>query len=333
MLFICVTYIAYKIKMINIADKLINNIIKTKNPTVVGLDPDLSKIPLCYLKGNFEGNKLEKVAGAIYEYNKDIIDTVFEYVPAVKPQMAFYEKYGSFGVRAFEKTVKYALEKGLVVIEDGKRNDIGNTALAYAKGHLGKVETLDNELIESFNVDFLTISPFLGSESLEPFINECVKSNKGVFILVKTSNKSAGEIQDVVMNNEKTVSENLACYVNDKANCFYGEYGYSSIGAVVGATYPEDAKALRKLMPRSFFLVPGYGVQGGSALDIVACFNSDGLGAIVNSSRGILYSHLSKYEKENITKREYLQKVLKETKKMQKDIYACLLENCKDILY
>ncbi len=317
----------------NIVDKLIEKTIETKNPTVVGLDPDTSKIPACYKINNDNINPLSAVAEVIYKFNCDIIDTVAEFVPAVKPQMAFYEKYGSYGVVAFEKTVAYAKSKGLVVIEDAKRNDIGNTAKAYADGHLGVVETLDGSYTSTFDVDFLTVTPFLGSESLNPFIDVCKKNNKGIFVLVKTSNTSSGEIQDVITKDGISISQSIAKYVAKQSESFVGKYGYSSIGAVVGATYPEEAVVLRKIMPKSYFLVPGYGVQGGGVEDIVPCFNSDGLGAIINSSRGILYTHMSDEERSTCTKEEYLNSVRDAVVEMKKDIYYVLKMNYPQIAY
>ena len=308
----------------NVVDKLIEKTIKTKNPTVVGLDPDIKKIPLCYKMNHDNSNPLCAVADLIYKFNCDIIDTIAELVPAVKPQMAFYEKYGSYGVAAFEKTVAYAKSKGLVVIEDAKRNDIGNTAKAYANGHLGEVETLSGSYTPAFDVDFLTVTPFLGSESLNPFIDVCVKNKKGIFVLVKTSNTSSGEIQDVITKDGLTISQKIATYVASHSNSCIGKYGYSSIGAVVGATYPEEAVSLRKIIPKNYFLVPGYGVQGGGSKDILPCFNADGLGAIINSSRGILYTHMSDDERNNCTKEAYLNSVRNAVIEMQKDIYTSL---------
>ena len=317
----------------NIVDRLIENTIKTKNPSIIGLDPDISKIPACYKTDVKSNDPFEAVAEVIFNFNRDIIDTVCEIVPAVKPQMAFYEKYGSCGVAAFEKTVRYAKSKGLIVVEDAKRNDIGNTAKAYADGHIGEVELLDGTSAPSFGADFLTVTPFLGSESLHPFIDVCIKNNKGVFVLVKTSNTSSGEIQDVVTEDGLTISQSIAKYVSEQADAFVGEYGYSSIGAVVGATYPEEAILLRKMMPRSYFLVPGYGAQGGGAKDILPCFNEDGLGAIVNSSRGILYTHMSDEERAQCSRREYLASVRAATLKMQEDVYGTLKKNCAHMIY
>ncbi len=317
----------------NVIDKLIKNTIRTKNPSVIGLDPDIGKIPVCYKVNAKSNNPFEAVANVIYEFNRDVIDTVADLVPAVKPQIAFYEKYGSYGVAAFEKTVEYAKSKGLVIVEDAKRNDIGNTAQAYADGHLGCIEMLDGSKSSSIGADFLTVTPFLGSESLRPFIDVCVKNNKGVFVLVKTSNTSSGEIQDAVTSSGMTISQSIAQYVCEQADTFVGEHGYSSIGAVVGATYPEEAISLRKLMPRSYFLVPGYGAQGGSAKDILPCFNTDGLGAIVNSSRGILYTHMSEKERTQCSRHEYLLSVKAATLQMQEDIYSVLKNECRQMIY
>ncbi len=318
----------------NIADLLTERIIKTKNPAVVGLDPDLRKLPACYKKTQHTNkNPLFAAAQAIFEFNRDIIDTVSPFVPAVKPQIAFYEKYGSYGVAAFEKTVAYAKSKGLVVITDGKRNDIGNTAKAYADAHLGTVEVLDGTRVVAFDADFLTVTPFLGSESIEPFVSVCKDNNKGIFVLVKTSNSSSGEIQDIITKSGLTVSQGIAKYVDEKAQSFVGERGYSSIGAVVGATYPEEAEVLRKLMPRSYFLVPGYGAQGGTAQDILSCFNTDGLGAVVNSSRGILYNHICDEQREICTKEDYLFGVKTAVIDMQQEIYTALKNKYPKMVY
>ncbi len=317
----------------NIIDKLIEATIRTKNPSVIGLDPDIRYIPSCYKEMIKRDNPIKAVADVIYSFNKDIIDTVADFVPAIKPQIAFYEKYGSYGFEAFEKTVEYAKSKGLIVIDDAKRNDIGNTAKAYADGHLGLVETLAGSFCPVIDADFLTVTPFLGSESLTPFIDTCIKHNKGVFILVRTSNISSGEIQDVITKNGMTVSQNIAKYISEQADKYCGKQKYSSIGAVVGATYPEEAIALRKLMPKSYFLVPGYGAQGGNAKDIIPCFNLDGLGAIVNSSRGILYTHMTDEERVKCSRKEYLSSVKIATVKMQQDIHSTLKKEYPNMIY
>ena len=317
----------------NVADTLIENTIRTRNPSVIGLDPDIGKIPACYKLPSQSNNPLESAANAIYAFNRDVMDTVADLIPAVKPQMAFYEKYGSYGVAAFEKTVAYAKTKGLVVIEDAKRNDIGNTAQAYADGHLGRVELPDGSYAPSFDVDFLTVTPFLGSESLHPFIDVCKKNGKGIFVLIKTSNTNSGEIQDVIASDGRTISQHIAEYVSAQADACTGSYGYSSIGAVVGATYPEQAVSLRSLMPKSYFLVPGYGAQGGGAKDILPCFHKNGLGAIVNSSRGILYTHMTDRERAQCTRQEYLLSVRIAAQKMQQDIYSVLKNEFREIVY
>jgi orotidine-5'-phosphate decarboxylase len=341
---------------INSIEALIASIQNTKNPTVVGLDPMLAKIPRCYKQdcnpapeqtraraadkgGNLppqdsaQQDALQQVADVFLNFNKDIIDTLHEYIPAVKPQVAYYEQYGSYGVAALEKTMQYARNKGLLVIEDAKRNDIGSTAQAYARGHLGKVETLNGLQTNTFDADFLTVSPFLGSDGITPFIHESVANNKGIFVLVKTSNPSSGEVQDARAQNGQTVSECLAHSIATLSLPVIGASGYGPIGAVVGATYPSEAKKLRAIMPNSYFLVPGYGAQGGSAADVLPCFNPDGLGALVNSSRGILYSHMTDEQRDSCSKAEYLQSVLAATKTMQQELYGSLRAQCQSLSY
>lgn len=319
--------------MKNIADILNEKIIIKKSPVVVGLDPVLSEIPYCYKEKYLkQDNAFEAISNVIFDFNKDVIDTVCTLVPAVKPQTAFYEMYGSFGFAAFEKTVKYAKAKGLIVIEDGKRNDIGNTAKAYASGHLGNVELIGGESVPSIDVDFLTVSPYLGSESLEPFIETCKTFNKGIFILVKTSNATSAEIQDLSYNNGVSVSHKIAKFIEKISNNYFIESGYSPIGAVVGATYPQQAKELREIMPRSIFLVPGYGAQGAKADDVLPCFNPDGLGAIVNSSRNILYSYKGFYENSSCTQSELIKSVKSATETMNNEIVNALRSRYKNSL-
>jgi orotidine-5'-phosphate decarboxylase len=281
--------------MNNFADRLLEAIELKQNPSVVGLDPRLEQIPQ-FIKDdmiNKFGKTFEAAAQSFIVFNKRIIDAVKDIVPAVKPQMAFYEKYLSPGVKAFEETVKYARSKGLIVVEDGKRNDIGSTAQAYAQGHLGKVG-LFGDKTSSFDVDCITVNPYLGIDGIAPFIEEVKMYGKGIFVLVKTSNPSSGEFQDLESSGKK-MYEIVGDLVNKWNEETVGSKGYGSVGAVIGATYPEQAVVLRKIMPKSIFLVPGYGAQGGGAKDTVPCFNPDGYGAIVNSSRGIIFA----YEKEN----------------------------------
>lgn len=275
------------IKMIN---KLVEQIQKKDAPVVVGLDPMLGYVPEHLTKKAFEeyGETLEGAAEAIWQYNKGIVDAVYDLIPAVKPQVAMYEQFGIPGMIAFKKTVDYCHEKDMVVIGDVKRGDIGSTSEAYAVAHLGKVK-VGNKEIAAFDEDFATVNPYLGSDGINPFLKVCKEEKKGIFILVKTSNPSSGEFQDRLIDG-RPLYEHVGEKVNEWAmQCMGDDYSY--VGAVVGATYPEMGKVLRKVMPKSFILVPGYGAQGGKAEDLVHFFNEDGLGAIVNSSRGIIAAY------------------------------------------
>ena len=271
-------------------NKLINKIQKTKAPIVVGLDPMLSYVPEHIQKKAFDefGETLKGAAEAIWQFNKEIVDKTYDLIPAVKPQIAMYEQFGIEGLKAYKKTVDYCKSKDLVVIGDIKRGDIGSTSAAYATGHLGKVQ-VGSKTYAGFDEDFATVNPYLGSDGVKPFIDVCKQEKKGLFILVKTSNPSSGEFQDQLINGKplyELVGEKVAQWGEDHM----GD-GYSYIGAVVGATYPEQGEILRKVMPKSFILVPGYGAQGGKGKDLVHFFNEDGLGAIVNSSRGIIAAY------------------------------------------
>ena len=271
-------------------NQLIANIKKTGAPIVVGLDPMLKYIPEHIQKKAFVefGETLEGAAEAIWQFNKEIVDKTYDLIPAVKPQIAMYEQFGIPGLVAFKKTVDYCKSKGLVVIGDIKRGDIGSTSSAYAVGHIGKVQ-VGSKTYAPFDEDFETVNPYLGSDGVNPFIDVCKEEKKGLFILVKTSNPSSGEFQDQMIDGRplyELVGEIVAQWGED---CMGDEYSY--IGAVVGATYPEMGKVLRKVMPKSYILVPGYGAQGGKGKDLVHFFNEDGLGAIVNSSRGIIAAY------------------------------------------
>ncbi len=271
-------------------NKLIDKIQKTHAPIVVGLDPMMDYIPKQIQEKAFQeyGETLEGAAEAIWQYNKGIVDATNDLIPAVKPQIAMYEQFGIEGLKVYKKTLDYCQEKGLVVIGDIKRGDIGSTSAAYAVGHLGKVK-VGSRSYAGFNEDFATVNPYLGSDGVKPFIEVCKEEKKGLFILVKTSNPSSGEFQDQLVNGRplyELVGEKVAQWGEE----YMGEQ-YSYIGAVVGATYPEMGKVLRKLMPKTFILVPGYGAQGGKGADLVHFFNEDGLGAIVNSSRGIIAAY------------------------------------------
>ena len=271
-------------------NQLIANIKKTGAPIVVGLDPMLKYIPEHIQKKAFAefGETLEGAAEAVWQFNKEIVDKTYDLIPAVKPQIAMYEQFGIPGLVAFKKTVDYCKSKGLVVIGDIKRGDIGSTSSAYAVGHIGKVQ-VGSKTYAPFDEDFVTVNPYLGSDGVNPFIDVCKEEKKGLFILVKTSNPSSGEFQDQMIDGRplyELVGEKVAQWGED---CMDDEYSY--IGAVVGATYPEMGKVLRKVMPKSYILVPGYGAQGGKGKDLVHFFNEDGLGAIVNSSRGIIAAY------------------------------------------
>ncbi|MBQ7863046.1 MAG: orotidine-5'-phosphate decarboxylase [Lachnospiraceae bacterium] len=271
-------------------DKLITKIKATDAPIVVGLDPMLSYIPNYIKEAAFKefGETLEGAAEAVWQYNKGIVDATYDLIPAVKPQVAMYEQFGIPGMMAFHKTVQYCKEKGLIVIGDIKRGDIGSTSAAYATGHIGKV-TIGSNTYEPFGEDFVTVNPYLGTDGIKPFVDVCKENDKGLFILVKTSNPSSGEFQDRLIDG-RPLYEHMGEKVAEwGADCMSGDY--SNIGAVVGATYPEQGKILRKLMPKTFILVPGYGAQGGKGKDLAYFFNEDGLGAIVNSSRGIIAAY------------------------------------------
>ena len=271
-------------------EKLVERIKKLEAPIVVGLDTTLNFVPgfLIDKAINEKGETLEAAADAIFEFNKKIVDAVYDLIPAVKPQIAMYEQFGIPGLMAFKKTLDYCHEKGLLVIGDAKRGDIGSTSTAYAIGHIGKVKVGSTE-IAPFDEDFLTINPYMGSDSVVPFVEECKKYDKGLFILVKTSNPSSGEFQDQKVG-KKAVYELVGKKV-DEWGAELIKNGYSDVGAVVGATYPEMGEVLREIMPKAYILVPGYGAQGGTAAELKPFFNKDGLGAIVNSSRGIIAAY------------------------------------------
>ena len=278
--------------------KELNNKIKTlQAPIVVGLDPMLNYVPEHLQKKAYKeyGETLKGAAEAIVAYNKQLIDAIYDLIPAVKPQIAMYEQFGIEGMIAYKETVDYAKSKGLVVIGDVKRGDIGATSAAYAVGHLGKVQ-VGSQLLGGFLEDFATVNPYLGIDGIQPFIDVCKKENKGIFVLVKTSNPSSGEFQDQLINGTplyELVGQKVAQWGEQVK-----EDGYSLVGAVVGATYPDMGKALRKIMPHTLILVPGYGAQGGQAKDLAPYFNEDGLGALISSSRGIIAAYKQeKYSK------------------------------------
>ncbi len=280
-------------------DQLIGKIIATQNPTVVGLDPRLGMIPSYIRDKAFKehGETLEGAAAALLAFNKEIVDTVADLIPAVKPQIAMYEMYGVPGMQAYIDTVAYAKSKGLVIIGDIKRGDIASTAQAYAQGHIGEVKVGPN-VYKPFDEDFVTLNPYMGEESVSPYFPMLKEYNRGMFLLVRTSNPGSGQIQDQPAGAEsRPLYEIVGELVSRWGEDFIGEYGFSDVGAVVGATYPEQGRRLRELFPHVFFLVPGYGAQGATAKDLAGCFNDKGLGAIVNSSRGIIAAwQMEKYK-------------------------------------
>ncbi len=270
-----------------ITDRLIEKIIDLQNPTCVGLDTLFDYLPEDMKAGvtTFEG-----VAERVFDFNKKLIDTLCDIIPSVKVQIAYYEMYGVAGMKAYEETLKYAAEKDLIVIADAKRNDIGSTASCYAKTFLGETAVNGNSL-KAFPSDFVTVNGYLGTDGIAPFVEECEKNDKGIFVLVKTSNPSGAEVQNLVLENGATMYEMMGGLVEKWGESTVGKYGYSAVGAVVGATHPKEAARLREILPHTFFLIPGYGAQGGNAEMLKNCFKANGLGGVVNNSRGILCAY------------------------------------------
>jgi len=307
--------------MKNAIDILIDKIKETNNPTVMGLDPRYDMLPEC-VRNKYDAS-LEGACEAILEYNKALIDATCDIVPAVKPQVAFYEMFGIEGMRVFNETCKYAKEKGMVVIADCKRGDIGSTAQGYSNAFLGKTPIGGNE-VDIFNVDFVTVNPYMGTDCVKPFVDDCKKYNKGIFVLLKTSNKSSGELQDLVLENGKKIYETVAELVNEWGKDLVGEYGYSSVSSVVGATYPEQLEELRKIMPTSYFLIPGYGAQGGKASDIALGFDNNGLGGIVNASRSLMCAYKSDLWKDKFAEQDYAQATRAEALRMRDELNSAI---------
>lgn len=301
-------------------DLLIEKIKETNNPTVMGLDPRYEMLPEC-IKNKY-GKDVKSVCEGILEYNKNLIDNTYDIIPAVKPQIAFYEMFGIEGMKCFKETCKYAKEKGMIVIADIKRGDIGTTAAGYSNAYLGRTLVGDSE--ESFyDIDWVTVNPYLGIDGVKPFIEDCIKYNKGIFVLVKTSNKSSGELQDLKLEDGKTVYEKVAELVNSWGEELIGEHGYSSVASVVGATYPIQIKKLREIMPNSYFLIPGYGAQGGKAEDIALGFEN-GLGGIVNASRSLMCAFKSDRWKDKFSDEEYAKATRAEAIRMRDELNSAI---------
>ena len=292
-----------------ITDRLIEKIINLQNPTCVGLDTSFDYLPDTMKAGV---TSFDKVAERIWDFNKKLIDSLYDIIPSVKVQIAYYEAYGAAGLKAYEETLKYAAEKDLVVIADAKRNDIGSTAACYAKAFLGETE-VGGVKTEAFPSDYVTVNGYLGSDGILPFVEECEKREKGIFVLVKTSNPSSGELQNLLLENGVPVYEYMGGLVEKWGESTIGKYGYSAVGAVVGATHPTEAALLREKLPHTFFLIPGYGAQGGNAEMLKSCFGANGLGGVVNNSRGILCA----YKKLGGT---YYEAARAATQAMQKDL-------------
>lgn len=301
-------------------DRLIEKIVKLQNPTVVGLDPKLDYVPAFIKEKKFKkyGKTFKAAAKAILTYNKGIIDEICDIVPVIKPQAAYYEMYGWEGVKTLCKTIEYAKSKGMYVITDGKRNDIGATMEAYATAHLGLTD-VDGEMLEAFGADALTVNGYLGTDGIAPLLEQCRAHDKGIFVLVKTSNKSSGELQDKLLG-DKEVYAVMGEMCEKWGSEAMGKLGYSSVGAVVGATYPQQLEQMRAALPNTFFLVPGYGAQGGGAEGVAKAFDKNGLGAIVNSSRAVMCA----YQKEGCDEHDYAKAARREVIRMKEDIISYL---------
>ena len=301
----------------NAIDKLIEKIKETGNPTVMGLDPRYEMLPK-YITEKYPLT-LEGVSSAIIEYNKALIDATYDIIPAIKPQIAFYEMFGIPGMQAFKETCSYAKQKGMIVIADIKRGDIGSTAQGYSNAYLGKTKIGDVE--ESiYDIDFVTVNPYMGTDCVKPFIDDCKKYNKGLFILVKTSNPSSGELQDLKLEDGQEVYKRVANLVENWGADLRGENGYSSIAAVVGATYPKQLQELRNIAPHTFFLIPGYGAQGGKPEDIALGFDKNKLGGIVNASRSLMCAYISDRWKDEFKEEDYAKATRAEAIRMRDEL-------------
>lgn len=298
-------------------DRLIEKIIEMKNPTVVGLDPRPEYVPQYILRRyqDSDGWTMKAVSKAIFDFNQAIIDEIHDIVPAIKPQAAYYEMFGHYGIRTLEKTIRYAKLNGMFVITDGKRNDIGATMEAYASAHIGAVNICDTE-VEPFGADALTVNGYLGTDGIDPLLKYCRERDKGIYVLVKTSNPSSGELQDLKLEDGTPVYAKMGDMCEKWGADTIGKYGYSAVGAVVGATYPEQLSELRKRLPHTMFLVPGYGAQGGGAEGLKGGFDEKGLGAIVNSSRAVMCA----YKKEGCDERDFAKAARREAVRMRDDI-------------
>ncbi len=312
--------------MQNAIDNLIERIKQMNNPTVIGLDPRYDILPECIKKKY--SKDVEGACKGFLEFNKALIDATCDIIPAVKPQIAFYEMFGIEGMKVFDETCKYAKSKGMIVIADMKRGDIGTTAQAYSNAAIGRTPIGDiNHSI--FDVEFVTVNPYLGTDGVKPFVDDCAKYGKGIFILVKTSNKSSGELQDLKMEDGEELYKKVARLVNEWGKDLIGIHGYSSISAVVGATYPKQLQELRELMPHVYFLIPGYGAQGGKAEDIALGFDSNGLGGIINASRSLMRAYKSDKWKDKYIEEQYAEATRAEAIRMREELNEAIRNTLK----
>lgn len=301
----------------NAIDNLIDKIKQMNNPTVIGIDPKYDMVPNC-IKEKYD-QTLEGMAKACTEFNQKLIDAIYDIIPAVKLQLAYFEKLGVPGIESFKKTCEYAKQKGMIVMSDAKRGDIGSTCAAYSAPYIGRVE-INGKEEAVYDTDFITLNPYMGTDSVQPFIEDCKKYNKGAFIITKTSNKSSGELQDLKLENGRTVYEEVATLVEKWGEDLRGKYGYSSISSVVGATYPEQLKSLRKLAPHTFFLIPGYGAQGGKAQDIALGFDENKIGGIVNATRSLMGAYKLDQWKDKFKEEEFAQATRAEAIRMRDEL-------------
>ena len=303
--------------MKNAMDILIEKIKEYDNPTVIGVDTRYDMVPECVRKKY--STDIEGMCKAMLEYSKALIDATYDIVPAVKLQSAYFEMYGVEGIKLYKTMIDYCKEKGMVVMADVKRGDIGSTSAGYSRAYLGK--NIINDKEEAiFDVDFATVNPYMGSDCVMPFVEDCKKYDKGIFVLVKTSNKSSGEIQDVKAEDGEEIYKKVAKLVNKWGEELIGENGYSSVSSVVGATYPKQLQELREIMPHSYFLIPGYGAQGGKAEDIALGFDKNGLGGIVNATRSLMCAYKSDLWKDKFTEEEYAKATRAEAIRMRDEL-------------
>ena len=307
--------------MKNAMDKLIEKIKKMDNPTVMGLDPRYDMIPTC-ITSKYD-KTIEGASLAIIEFNKALIDATCDIIPAVKPQIAFYEMFGMPGMLAFKETCEYARKKGMIVIIDAKRGDIGSTAEGYSNAFIGRTP-LGDKKEAIYDADFVTVNPYLGSDGIKPFIKDCEEYGKGIFIILKTSNPSSSELQDIKTEEGQEIYKHMGKLINEWGKDLIGENGYSSVSVVVGATHPKQLQELRELMPNAFFLIPGYGAQGGKAEDIALGFDKNGIGGIINASRSLMCAYKKDIWKDKYTEEEFASATRREAIRMRDELNSAI---------